>query len=95
MATSPPLPDSEVPAKATRRRFTAAEKARILDAYEAASPIERAAICRRDSIYSSLLTNWRKQSVAGKPLASRRRNASSFLRPVLQKNAMPQWAQAG
>ena len=40
MASSPPLPDSEIPAKATRRRFTAAKKARILDAYEAASPIE-------------------------------------------------------
>jgi len=72
MATSPPLPGSEVPAKAIRRRFTAADKARILDAYEAASPIERAAICRRENIYSSLLTNWRKQRVAGKPLASRR-----------------------
>jgi len=47
MATSPPLPGSEAPAKATRRRFTAAEKARILEAYEAASPIERAAICAR------------------------------------------------
>jgi len=57
VATSPPLPDSEVPAKATRRRFTVAEKARILDAYEAVSPIERAAICRRKNIYSSLLTN--------------------------------------
>ena len=72
MATSPPLPGSEVPAKAIRRRFTAADKARILDAYEAASPIERAAICRRENIYSSLLTNWRKQRVAGKPLALRR-----------------------
>ena len=36
MAASPPLPDSEVPAKATRRRFPAAEEARILDAYKAA-----------------------------------------------------------
>ena len=41
MAPSPIVPDPEVPAKATRRRFTAAEKARILDAYEAASDIER------------------------------------------------------
>jgi len=37
MATTSSSPDPEVPAKAVRRRFTAAEKARILVAYEAAS----------------------------------------------------------
>ena len=72
MAASPPVPDPEVPAKATRRRFTAAEKARILDAYEAASDIERAAICRRERIYSSLLSRWRKQRGLGRPLSARR-----------------------
>jgi transposase len=65
-------PDPEVPAKATRRRFSAADKARILDEYEAASPIERAALCRRERIYSSLLSNWRKQRAAGAPLQARR-----------------------
>jgi hypothetical protein len=45
-------PDPEVPAKATRRRFSTAEKARILDAYEAASDIEKAAICRRERVYA-------------------------------------------
>jgi len=68
---SPP-PDPEVPAKVTRRRFTADEKARILDAYEGASEIERAALCRRERIYSSLLSNWRKQRQSGRPLAARR-----------------------
>ena len=72
MASSSPIPDPEVPTKATRRRFTAAQKARILDAYEAASPIERAAICRRERIYSSLLSNWRKRRASGKPLSARR-----------------------
>jgi transposase len=71
MATSS-IPDPEVPAKALRRRFTAAEKARILDAYDAATAIERAAIIRRERIYSSLLSNWRKQRAAGAPLASKR-----------------------
>jgi transposase len=66
------IPDPEVPAKVTRRRFTAADKARILDAYEAASAIERAAICRRERVYSSLLSNWRKQRSTGKPLAVQR-----------------------
>ena len=72
MPTTPAIPDPEVPAKASRRRFTAAEKARILDAYDAASAIERAAIIRRERIYSSLLSNWRKQRASGAPLASKR-----------------------
>jgi len=72
MATTPSIPDPEVPAKASRRRFTAAEKARILDAYEVASVIERAAICRRERIYSSLLSNWRRQRASGAPLAAKR-----------------------
>jgi transposase-like protein len=72
MAPSPAVPDPEVPAKATRRRFTAAEKARILDAYEAASDIERAALCRRERIYSSLISRWRQQRGSGRPLSARR-----------------------
>jgi len=72
MESSFSAPNPEVAAKATRRRFSAGEKARILDAYESASEIERAAICRRERIYSSLLSNWRKQRAAGNPLSSRR-----------------------
>jgi transposase len=72
MESNRTTPNLEVPAKATRRRFTAAEKARILDAYEDASDIERAAICRREHVYSSLLSNWRRQRSSGKPLAGRR-----------------------
>ena len=64
--------DPEVPAKATRRRFSAAEKARILAEYEQASPVERAAICRRERIYSSHVSNWRKQRKAGAPLEAKR-----------------------
>lgn len=67
-----PNPDPEVPAKATRRRFSAAEKARILDEYEHASATERAQICRRERIYSSHVANWRKQRSVGVPLAAKR-----------------------
>lgn len=65
-------PDPEVPAKATRRRFSAAEKARILDEYAVASSIERAALCRREHIYSSHISSWRKQRASGAPLESKR-----------------------
>ncbi len=64
--------ENEVPARVSRRRFTAAEKARILEEYEAASTIERAAICRRERIYSSHISNWRKQRATGKPLEAKR-----------------------
>lgn len=64
--------ESEVAARVTRRRFTAAQKARILDEYEAASAIERAAICRREHIYSSHLSNWRKQRAGGGSLDAKR-----------------------
>lgn len=72
MPSNSSTPDPEVPAKATRRRFSAADKARILDEYEAASSIERAAICRREHIYSSHIANWRKQRAAGVPLEAKR-----------------------
>lgn len=65
-------PDPEVPAKATRRRFSAVDKARILDEYERASSIEKAAILRREHIYSSHIANWRKQRAAGVPLEAKR-----------------------
>ena len=72
MDPNSPAPDPEVPAKVTRRRFTAADKVRILDAYEKASDIERAALFRRERIYSSLLSSWRQRRAAGRPLTVRR-----------------------
>lgn len=72
MPTTPTSPDPEVPAKAIRRRFSAADKARILDEYERASAIERAALCRRECIYSSHVAYWRQQRAAGAPLEATR-----------------------
>jgi transposase len=72
MKSQPRTPDPEVAAKATRRRFSAADKARILDEYEAASSIERAALCRREHVYSSHISSWRKQRAAGAPLEAKR-----------------------
>lgn len=72
MQSKPIPPDPEVPAKATRRRFSAADKARILDDYERASAVERAALIRHERIYSSHLAAWRKQRAAGAPLEAKR-----------------------
>jgi transposase len=56
------LPNTEVVAKAKRRRFTAAEKIRILREVDACQGTgEIGALLRREGIYSSYLTTWRKQ----------------------------------
>ncbi len=72
MSSDSPIPDPEVLPKTTRRHFVAASKARILDEYDAASDIEKAAICRREGVYSSLLSNWRKRRAAGKTFVVQR-----------------------
>src|ERR1700722_16266601 len=53
-------PDPEVPEKARRRTFTAQYKQDVLAAYEAAASGEKGAILRREGLYSSLITEWRR-----------------------------------
>ncbi len=48
-----------------RRTFTAGYKAQILSEYDAADHGERGAILRREGLYSSHLTEWRKAAQAG------------------------------
>ncbi len=58
-------PDPEVPEKARRRTFTAQYKKDVLAAYEAAPDGEKGAILRREGLYSSLITEWRRVRDAG------------------------------
>src|SRR5271168_5518514 len=58
-------PDPEVPEKARRRTFTAQYKQDVLAAYEAAGTGEKGAILRREGLYSSLITEWRRARDAG------------------------------
>lgn len=60
-----PVPDPEVPAKAIRRLYSNADKARILDAFESASPIERASLCRREAVYINTVYKWRRLRAQG------------------------------
>jgi len=66
-APAPIIPDPEVPAKATRRHFSAAYKKRILEAVDACEKGsgDIAALLRREGLYSSHLTTWKKQREAG------------------------------
>jgi transposase-like protein len=65
-----------VPAKPERRRFTAEYRLRILKEADACKkPGELGALLRREGLYSSHLTNWRRQREAGalRDLRARRR----------------------
>jgi transposase-like protein len=57
--------DPEVPARATRRRYTAEYKQRILREADASKPGELGALLRREGLYSSNLITWRKQRDQG------------------------------
>ena len=58
-------PDPEVPERARRRTFTAQYKQEVLAAYEAAPDGEKGAVLRREGLYSSLITEWRRARDAG------------------------------
>jgi len=61
-----PPPDPELVERARRRRFTAEYKLRILREADACSkPGEIGALLRREGLYSSLLTEWRRQRERG------------------------------
>jgi len=60
------VPDPELVDKPKRRRFTAAYKLKIVREAEACTqPGEIGALLRREGLYSSLLTEWRRAHEAG------------------------------
>jgi transposase len=68
--------DPEVPEKASRRKFSADYKLRILKEAETChNPGQRGALLRREGLYSSHLTTWRRQAERGtlQALSPRRR----------------------
>ena len=76
-------PDPEVPAKVQRRRFTAEYRLRILKQADACKkPGELGALLRREGLYSSLLTNWRRQREQGALREMRGRRRGPRPRPV-------------
>lgn len=77
------IPDPEVEPKAKRRQFSAEYKRRILQEYEACSqPGEKGALLRREGLYSSNITDWRRQRERGEleGLASKKPGPKSDLR---------------
>ena len=83
--------DVEVVAKATRRRFTAAYKRKILRAADACTqPGAIGVLLRREGLYSSHLTTWRAQREQGELLGlapKRRGPAPKPKNPLMAKVA--------
>ena len=63
--TAPAEVSSEVVARAQRRRFRAEYKLRILQEADRCAPGELGALLRREGLYSSNLSKWRRQRQAG------------------------------
>ena len=59
-------PDPEVPARARRpRQYSAKYKLRVLAEYEALDKAAKGALLRREGLYTSLISEWRKQRDRG------------------------------
>ena len=88
-AARKPHPDPEVVAQAKRRRFTAEYKQRILaDADRAKGSGGVGALLRREGLYSSLLTTWRRErdAIVLQALAPQKRGPKSKRDPIAEEN---------
>jgi transposase len=80
-------PDSEVPERPTRRRFAATYKAAILDELDrATTPGAKGAILRREGLYSSHVTDWRRLRALGGLEALGRPRGPKAAHPLVAEN---------
>lgn len=83
-------PDPEVVAKAKRRTYTAEYKQRILAEAETAAATRGGlgALLRREGLYSSLLTYWRRERAQGvlEALTPQKRGPKSKHNPLEEEN---------
>jgi len=76
-------PDPEVPAKVTRRQFTAEYRRRIVSEADACKKQGAlGALLRREGLYSSHLANWRRQRDHGELVAGRARKRGPTATPI-------------
>ncbi len=83
------VPSPEVLAKASRRRFTAAYKREILRQADACTEFgQLGALLRREGLYSSHLTTWRRQREQGalQALAPKKRGPKATAHPLAEEN---------
>ena len=63
--TGQPDPDPEVRERARVRHYSPAYKLRVLQEYETLDKAGKGALLRREGLYSSLITEWRRQRDRG------------------------------
>lgn len=80
-------PDPEVPERATRRRYPAKYKLEILAEYETLERDGKGALLRREGLYTSLLSEWRKQRDRGAIEALAAKPGRPPVDPVERENA--------
>ena len=81
------VPDPEVPEKTVRRKFTAAYKLRILKEAENCTEYgQLGALLRREGIYSSSLSLWRRQVAQGL-IPKKRGPVARKTDPLVRRNA--------
>ena len=88
-APRPPLPDSEVVARPRRRRFTAEYKRSILDQADAAQDTGAVGVLlRREGLYSSHLSTWKRQRKQGviDALTPQKRGPKVVVSPLVKQN---------
>ncbi|GAA5039833.1 transposase [Actinopolymorpha pittospori] len=81
------VPDPQVPERATRRTYTAKYKAGILAEYDRLDRDGRGALMRREGLYSSLISEWRKQRDKGALEALGKTRGRPAVDPVEADNA--------
>ena len=64
-AASTPVPEPEVPERARNRTFSPRYKLDILNQYDSMNKQCKGALLRREGLYSSLISEWRKQRDKG------------------------------
>jgi transposase len=81
-------PDPEVPERAKRpRRYSARYKAEILTEYERLDKTGKGALLRREGLYTSLISEWRKQRDRGALQALGTPSGRPSVDPVERENA--------
>jgi transposase-like protein len=88
-APSAPIPEPEVAAKPKRRQFTAEYKRSILDEAEACRDQGAiGALLRREGLYSSHLTKWRRQrqQAEREALTPKKRGRKAHANPLADEN---------
>ncbi len=88
MAAHKPDPDPETPERATRRKFPTTYKLKVLAELDKAGPNQIGVIQRREGLYSSVVSTWKRQRDEGTltALAPKKRGRKPTKDPMDKEN---------